>query len=92
MRYGIHLPHAGEQATPALIRRKRPVSPSAGAGLRCSAGCRRRGHVDLFGAGHACSRSPAPQLIGTCVDAPFGARRIFGFSVARSQVLTCVRP
>jgi hypothetical protein len=36
--------------------------------------------------------SPASRLIGTCVDAPFGARKIFGFSVARSQVLTCVRP
>src|SRR3954466_11858332 len=36
--------------------------------------------------------SPAPRLIGTCVDAPFGGRRIFRLSVARSQVWTCVRP
>jgi len=28
----------------------------------------------------------------TCVDAPLGARRIVGFSLARSRVLTCVRP
>src|SRR3954468_13137657 len=32
------------------------------------------------------------QNFATCVDARFGARRIFWIGAARGQVLTCVRP
>ena len=39
--------------------------------------------------------TPAPfylAKLATCVDARFGARKIFWMAMARSRVLTCVRP
>ena len=40
----------------------------------------------------ACSMSRKRQNFATCVDARFGARRIFWIGAARGRVLTCVRP
>jgi len=37
-------------------------------------------------------RTGDARLSATCVDARFGARKIFWIAMARSRVLTCVRP
>src|SRR3954467_134027 len=78
---------------PARSCRKFMVDPSYPAMIRPSS----RGLDQTFMVDRA--RDTYVRDVGThqgrcraCVDAPFGARKIFGFSVARSQVLTCVRP